>query len=79
MKTPSRPPLSNPRHEKFAQAIAREVWKSVRADEMPALIEQLLVVYLRERSEGESFIQFTNRFSAEQLIELCDPLKINAA
>ena len=31
------------------QAIAREIWKSVRADEMPALIEKILVVYLRDR------------------------------
>jgi len=61
------------------QAIAKEVWKSVPAGEVPALIEQLLVVYLRDRAEGESFIDFTKRHSAEQLNELCDPLKIDAA
>ena len=61
------------------QAIAKEVWKSVPADAVPALLEQLLVTYLRERSEGETFIDFTNRHSPEQLIDLCDPLKINAA
>lgn len=61
------------------QAIAKEVWKSVPAEEVPALLEQLLVNYLRDRSEGETFIHFTNRHTPEQLIDLCDPLKINAA
>ena len=61
------------------QAIAREVWKSVRADEMPALIEQILVVYLRDRVEDESFAQFTNRHTPEQLMDLCDPAKTAAA
>lgn len=61
------------------QAIAKEVWKSVPANEVPALLEQLLVTYLRDRSEGETFIQFTHRHTPEQLIDLCDPLKINAA
>ena len=61
------------------QAIAREVWKNVRADEMPALIEQLLVVYLRDRNEDETFIQFTNRHTPEALMDLCDPAKTAAA
>ncbi len=54
------------------QALAREIWKSVRADEMPALIEQILVAYLRDRREGESFIQFANRHSPEELKSLCN-------
>jgi ferredoxin-nitrite reductase len=62
-----------------AQAIAREVWKSVPADEMPALIEQLLVIYLRDRHEGETFARFTNRHSTEELMQLVDPAKIAAA
>ncbi len=61
------------------QAIAREIWKSVRADEMPALIEQILVVYLRERIADESFSHFANRHTPEQLMGLCDPAKIAAA
>lgn len=61
------------------QAIAREVWKNVRADEMPALIEQLLVVYLRERDGEETFAAFANRHTPEQLLGLCDPSKIAAA
>ncbi len=60
------------------QAIAREIWKSVRADEMPALIEQILVVYLRDRNEDESFSQFANRHTPNQLTELCDPAKTAA-
>jgi ferredoxin-nitrite reductase len=54
------------------QAIAREIWKSVRADQMPALVEQILVVYLRDRRESESFIQFANRHSPEELKSLCN-------
>ncbi len=46
---------------------------------MPALIEQILVVYLRDRIEDESFAQFANRHTPEQLMELCDPAKIAAA
>ena len=61
------------------QAIAREIWKSVRADEMPALIERMLVVYLRDRTGDESFARFANRHTPEQLMELCDPAKIAAA
>jgi ferredoxin-nitrite reductase len=57
------------------QAIAREVWKSVPADEMPALIEQILVIYLRDRVEDESFASFANRHTPEQLIDLCSPAK----
>jgi ferredoxin-nitrite reductase len=61
------------------QAIAKEVWKSVPAEEVPALVEQLLVVYLRDRIEGETFIQFTNRHSPEQLTSLCQSATSNAA
>ncbi len=61
------------------QAIAREVWKSVRADEMPALIEKLLVVYLRDRIADENFTCFANRHTPEQLIDMCDPAKTVAA
>ncbi len=61
------------------QAIAMEVWKSVSADEMPALIEQLLVVYLRDRHPNETFAQFTRRHTPAQLIDLCDPTKTAAA
>ena len=61
------------------RAIAREIWKSVRADEMPALIEKLLVAYLRDRGDGETFANFANRHSPDELINLCDPAKTAAA
>ncbi len=61
------------------QAIAREIWKSVRADEMPALIEQILVVYLRDRLDDESFAHFANRHNPQQLMDLCNPAKTVAA
>lgn len=61
------------------RAIAREAWKSVAADKTPELIEQLLVVYLRERVDEESFSNFTRRHSIEQLLALCDPAKTDAA
>jgi ferredoxin-nitrite reductase len=61
------------------QAIAREVWKSIRADEMPQLIEQILVVYLRDRLDGESFALFTQRHTPDQLKQLCAPAETAAA
>lgn len=61
------------------QAIAREIWKSVPADDMPALIEQILVIYLRERIEDESFARFANRHTPEELMNFCDSSKTAAA
>jgi ferredoxin-nitrite reductase len=49
------------------QAIAREVWKSVKADEINPLIEELLCAYLAQRNEGESFASFTRRLSVAEL------------
>lgn len=61
------------------RGIAKEAWKGIPADKAPALIEQLLVVYLRDRDGDESFTAFTNRHSAEELMGLCDPAKSSAA
>jgi ferredoxin-nitrite reductase len=49
------------------QAIAREVWKSIRADEIGPLVEQLLCAYLAQREDGESFAAFSRRLSVEAL------------
>jgi len=49
------------------QGIAREIWKSVKADEVPGLVERLLCAYLAERAEAESFASFTRRLSIDQL------------
>ncbi len=61
------------------QAIAREVWKSVPFTEIPQIIGQLLVGYLRERLSGETFAQFTNRHTPEQLRALATMEKTAAA
>jgi len=52
------------------QAIGREIWKSVVAGEVPALLETLLRVYLELRFEGESFTNFTARHSPDSLRDL---------
>jgi ferredoxin-nitrite reductase len=49
------------------QYIAREIWKSVKADEINPLIEQLLCAYLANRQDDESFAAFTRRLSVEEL------------
>ena len=61
------------------QAIAREVWKSIPADQTPQLIEQLLVAFLRDRRDGETFIDFTKRQSVEELAKLFNPVAVSAA
>ncbi|MFT3992620.1 MAG: NirA family protein [Luteolibacter sp.] len=61
------------------QAIAREVWKSVRADEMPSLVEQMLVLYLQKRVDNETFVEFTNRHSDEELKKLFETTVTAAA
>ncbi|WP_035616393.1 NirA family protein [Haloferula sp. BvORR071] len=49
------------------QAIAREIWSGIAFDEIPALIEQLLCIYLANRIEDETFATFTQRLSVEEL------------
>jgi ferredoxin-nitrite reductase len=49
------------------KAIAREVWKSVAYTDIPPLMEKLLRAYQSCRNEGETFAQFTNRHSVEDL------------
>lgn len=52
------------------QAIAREIWKSVRSDEIQPLIESLLCAYLAKRLDNESFASFTRRLTTEELQNL---------
>ncbi|HBM77273.1 MAG TPA: NirA family protein [Verrucomicrobiales bacterium] len=61
------------------QAIAREAWRSVPATEAPKLLEQLLVAYLRERKDRETFIDFTSRHSTEELSDLSKPAVSSAS
>jgi ferredoxin-nitrite reductase len=53
------------------QDIGREIYRNVKAEETPVLIERMLRGYLAARSSGtESFRDFCKRFSTEQLIDL---------
>ncbi len=51
------------------QGAAREVFRGVRADEVPPLVEKILNVYNAEKLTGESFIVWTRRHSVKQLQE----------
>ncbi len=52
------------------QGIAREVFKGVRATEIPALTESILRTYLERKTSGESFVQWSRRHSVKELQEL---------
>ncbi|NJM39149.1 MAG: NirA family protein, partial [Akkermansiaceae bacterium] len=52
------------------QAVAREIWKGIAYTDVPPMMEKLLVSYLAKRIDGETFAQFTNRYSPEELQSL---------
>ncbi len=52
------------------QGIAREIFRSVAADELPALVEKILATYRGRRTPGESFVQWSRRHSVKELQEL---------
>jgi ferredoxin-nitrite reductase len=53
------------------QAVAREIWKSIPYPEIPPMMEKLLVAYLAQRSApSETFSQFTNRHTPQELAAL---------
>jgi ferredoxin-nitrite reductase len=52
------------------QGIAREVFRGVRAEEVPVLVEKILGVYEGKKHSGESFVQWTRRHSLKELQEL---------
>ncbi len=52
------------------QAVAREVWKSIAYTDVPPMMEKLLVSYLAKRNDAETFAQFTNRHSVEEIQSL---------
>jgi len=59
--------------------LGREVCRSVRANEMPQRIEAMLCGYLAQRRPGESFHDFANRHSIEELSRLLNaPLLVEA-
>lgn len=50
--------------------IGRQVFTGIAFGEVPALLERMLQRYLARRDSGESFTQFTRRFSLGELQEL---------
>jgi ferredoxin-nitrite reductase len=52
------------------QGIAREIFRGVGADELPALVEKVLVTYRDRCTAGESFVQWTRRHSVKEIQEL---------
>ena len=55
------------------QGIAREIFRGVGADEMPALVEKVLVTYRDRRTAGETFVQWTRRHSVKEIQEMLSP------
>jgi ferredoxin-nitrite reductase len=51
------------------QGIAREIFRGVRATEVPALSEQILRTYQQKKKTGESFVEWARRHSAKELQE----------
>ncbi len=52
------------------QGIAREIFRGVRADEVPALVEKVLGVYEAKKKPGETFIEWTRRHAMKELQEM---------
>ncbi len=52
------------------QGIAREIFRGVGSDELPALVEKVLVTYRDRCTTGETFVHWTRRHSVKELQEL---------
>ncbi len=52
------------------QGIAREIFKGVGHDELPALFDRILNTYQTSHDSGETFVQWTRRHSVGELQEL---------
>jgi ferredoxin-nitrite reductase len=52
------------------QGIAREVFRGVRAEEVPTLVEKVIGIYEAKKNNGESFVSWTRRHSLKDLQEL---------
>jgi ferredoxin-nitrite reductase len=55
-----------------AGAMARELWRDVKADEAPRAVERLLRAYLDHRRDGESFTAFAQQRSVEEIRSLAE-------
>ncbi len=51
------------------QGIAREIFRGVRATEVNALVEKVLVTYEAKKHLGETFVQWSRRHSVKELQE----------
>src|SRR6185295_2555276 len=51
------------------QGIAREIFRGVHATEVNALVEKVLVTYEAKKNRGETFVQWTRRYSVKELQE----------
>lgn len=52
------------------RSIARDIFPSIPFTEIPALLENMLSIYVDQRQEKESFAKFTRRHSADQLKDI---------
>ncbi|HVU18614.1 MAG TPA: NirA family protein [Candidatus Didemnitutus sp.] len=52
------------------EGIARELFKSVRADDVPSLVEKILTRYQELADEGESFVHWARRHEVNRLKEV---------
>lgn len=52
------------------QGIAREIFRGVRATEVPAVLEKIFLTFEARKSRGETFVQWTRRQSVKELQEL---------
>ncbi len=52
------------------QGIAREIFRGVAAEELPALVEKILVTYRARRAAGETFVQWSRRHSVKEIQEI---------
>src|SRR4051794_36272475 len=53
-------------------ALAREIYKDVRAEHAPRTVERMLKGYLAHREHGETFLAFSKRHEIEQLKTMFD-------
>lgn len=52
------------------QGIAREIFRGIRAEEVPGLVEKIVGVFEARKLPGETFVAWTRRHSVKELQEL---------
>lgn len=52
------------------QGIARELFRGVAADELPALVSRILATYQNDHHQGETFVQWCRRHPVKELQEM---------